>query len=508
MQSLQSYLIDRWQGGSGPGTKLHNPVSGEVLATASSYGLDLAAALAHGRSVGGPALRALTFAQRGALLDGLAKAIHGVRDELLEISIANTGVTRSDAKFDIDGGTATLSHYATLAKILGERRFLWDGELEQLGRSPRFAGRHVRLPLHGVAIHINAFNFPIWGLAEKLATAFLAGMPVLSKPATSTAMPTVRAVQAMVDSGLLPKGSFSLLTGSAGSLLEHVGPQDVIAFTGSADTGLVIRTHPKVAAQSVRVNIEADSLNAVVVAADVKEGSDTFDLFLRELVREMTQKSGQKCTATRRVFLPSEVVDAVIAALADRLLPEYSARDPREEHVRMGALAAPSQAGDVLSKAQALASLADVVVGQLPNAANTLFSPVVLKARDVRAAALHEVEVFGPLVTLFPVHSDAEAFELVALGGGTLVTTVYTDELSTSVNALEAIGPYTGRLLFGSGRIAEFSTGPGLVLPQMCHGGPGRAGGGLELGGVRGLGLYLQTVAVQAARPILEKLSG
>lgn len=508
MQSLPSYILDRWQEGRAPATTLTNPVTGEALATASSHGLDLGAALAHARASGGPALRAMTFVQRGVLLEGLAKAIHSVRDELLELSMANTGVTRSDAKFDIDGGTATLTHYATLAKTLGERRFLLDGELEQLGRSPRFAGRHVRMPLHGVAIHINAFNFPIWGLGEKLACAFLAGMPVLSKPATSTALPTVRAVRAMVDSGLLPVGSFSLLTGSAGALLEHVAAQDVIAFTGSADTGLKIRSHPRVAAGSVRVNIEADSLNAVVVAPDVEAGSETFELFLRELVREMTQKSGQKCTATRRVILPAALLEPVIAALTERLLPEFAPRNPLEEHVRMGALAATAQGADVLGKAHLLLSAADVVVGSLPAEATTLFPPVVLKARDPRAAVLHEVEVFGPLVTLFVAESSPDAWELVRLGGGTLVSTVYTDDIGTSLEALEAVGPCTGRLLFGSARIAEFSTGPGLVLPQMSHGGPGRAGGGLELGGVRGLGLYLQTVAVQGARPILEKMFG
>ena len=507
MSVIESYLAGCWQAGTGAGSPLVNPVTGTTLAHASSAGLDLTASLHHARTVGGPALRALTFAERGTLLDALAKAIYSVRDELLEVSMANTGVTRSDAKFDIDGGTATLSAYAAIGRGLGNATFLTDGDIEQLGRSPRFAGRHIRVPLRGVAIHINAFNFPIWGLAEKLACAFLAGMPVLCKPATSTALPTWRAAKAMTDSGLLPAGSFSLLVGSVGSLLDHVGPQDVVAFTGSADTGAKIRTHPAVVRSSVRLNIEADSLNAVVVAPDVQPGSACFDLFLRELVREMTQKSGQKCTATRRVILPTNLVEPVVAALRERLLPEYLPKPPTDPSARMGALATPSQGVDVLDRARAIAQHCDLVVGSLPAEPTTLVAPCVMLARDSSAAELHELEAFGPFVILFPCDgSVAAAADLVARGGGTLVTTVYSDDLDYAARCVEEMAPWTGRLLLGSARITEFSTGPGLVLPNMVHGGPGRAGGGLELGGLRGLNLYMQTCAVQGARPVLERL--
>ncbi|MSR73860.1 MAG: 3,4-dehydroadipyl-CoA semialdehyde dehydrogenase [Planctomycetes bacterium] len=507
MSVTPSYLQDRWQSGTGAGTALVNPVSSATLAHASSAGLDLGTALQHARLRGGPALRALSFAQRGDLLDALAKAIYSVRDELLEVSMANTGVTRSDAKFDIDGGTATLSSYAALGRELGSAMFLTDGAAEQLGRSPRFAGRHIRVPLRGVAVHINAFNFPIWGLAEKLACAFLAGMPVLCKPATATALPTARAAKAMTDSGLLPAGSFSLLVGSVGDLLDHLGAQDVIAFTGSADTGAKIRSHRAVVERSVRVNIEADSLNAVVVGPDVQPGSACYELFLRELVREITQKSGQKCTATRRVLLPAALVGPVSDALRERLLPEYLPKTPTDATARMGALATPSQATDVLQRARELATHCDVVVGALPAEPTTLFPPCVLLAKNSKTAALHSLEVFGPMVTLLPYDgSVVQAAELVALGEGTLVTTVYSDDLEFTTQCVEELAPWTGRLLLGSARIAEFSTGPGLVLPNMAHGGPGRAGGGLELGGVRGLSLYMQTCAVQGARPVLDRL--
>jgi len=512
MTELSSYLEDQWRRGEGRGAALYDPATGAELATASTAGLDLAAALDHARRVGGPALRAMSFAERGALLTGLSKALHAKRDELLEISTRNTGTTLKDSKFDIDGATATLAAYGDLGAELGEGTFLLDGEGLQLGRSPRFHGQHVQVPLRGVAVHINAFNFPAWGLAEKLACAFLAGMPVLSKPATGTALPAHRAAELLVESGLLPPGSFSFLCGSVGDLLDHLTPQDVVAFTGSAATARKIRAHPRVVERSVRVNAEADSLNAMVVGPDVEPGSDTWDLFLRELCREIAQKSGQKCTATRRVFLPEALIEPALEGLREGLA-DYPAGPPTEEGVRMGTLATPSQFPDVQAGMQQLAGVCEVAIGAIPDgdgSGGALVEPVVFVCRDPRGTPLvHELEVFGPATTLMPYSGDAlEAGELVALGEGCLVATAYSDDLAFSRELLFELAPWNGRVLLGGKRIAEHSTGPGVVLPQLVHGGPGRAGGGLELGGERGLALYMQTCAVQGARPVLEKLLG
>lgn len=512
MLQLESYLQDQWQPGAGDGAPLHDPSTGETIATASTQGLDLAAALDHARRVGGPAVRNLTFAERGRILTELSKAIHAARPELLELSTRNTGTTLKDSKFDIDGATATLAAYGELGHELGERTFLLDGDGLQLGRSPRLHGQHVQVPLRGVAVHINAFNFPAWGFAEKFACSFLAGMPTWTKPATSTALPAHRVAQLVVESGLLPPGAWAFQCGGVGDLLDHLTSQDVIAFTGSAATGRRIRGHERVLGRSVRVNVEADSLNSMVVGPDVEVGSDTWDLFVRELAREVTQKTGQKCTATRRVFLPEALVQPAVDALREAFLdvPVGSAHD---EGVRMGPLATPGQFPDVVAGLRRLAETAEVVLGAIPDgdgAPCASLDPVVLVQRDPHGQRLvHELEVFGPCVTLMPYGGGAaEAGELVALADGCLVATAYSDDLDFTRDLLLELAPWNGRVLLGSKRIAEHSLGPGLVLPSMTHGGPGRAGGGLELGGRRGLGLYLQTCAVQGARPVLEKLLG
>ncbi len=509
MIELASYLRGSWVSGQGAGSRLFDPVTGEAIAVARSEGLDLAGALAYLRDVGGPALRALDFEARGNLLASISKAIHAIRDELLDLSIRNTGVTRGDAKFDVDGGTATLSAYANLAKSLGKRRYFVDAPGIPLGRSPRFHGVHIKSPLRGAAVHINAFNFPIWGFAEKLACAFLAGMPVLSKPATSTALPTFRAMQAVVQNAGLPDGVLALLSGGVGSLLDHLRSQDVIAFTGSAATGRRIRGHASVIAHGVRVNIEADSLNSAVLGPDVEVGSDTWALFLREVAREVTQKSGQKCTATRRVFVPAERIEEVVEGLKDRLA-EFPPGRPEDPGVRMGALATPSQFPDVLQGLKTLAESCRVAIGQVPEAvpAHGVFAPVVFVCQDPRAVrVVHDLEVFGPATTLCAYDGRAsEAAALVAMGDGSLVASIYSDDLGFVGDLTLEIAPWHGRVLLGSAKIAEYSTGPGLVLPELAHGGPGRAGGGLELGGVRGLDLYLQTTAIQGSRPVLERI--
>lgn len=509
MEVLESWLGDAWVRGTGDGQTLFNPATGEPVAKASSEGLDLGAALAHLRDVGGPALRALTFAERGERLQAMADAVHDCRKELLELSTLNTGTTRRDAKFDVDGAAATLGAYAAFGRELGDARHLLDGPGLPLGRSPRFHGQHIQVARRGAAVHINAFNFPAWGTAEKLACSFLAGMPALTKPATLTALPAARMARAMVESGAFPVGTWAFLCGSAGDLLDHLRGQDVVAFTGSADTAARLRVHPGIVRHGVPFNVEADSLNAVVVAPDVSPNSETWRLFMHELVREMTQKSGQKCTATRRVMLPEALVEPVLAELKERL-SEVVVGDPADDATTMGSLATLPERTAMASGAARLAEVCDLAIGSLPDAdgPHALVEPLVFVARDPDFAdAVHDVEVFGPSLTLLPYDgTTARAGALVARGQGGLVATAYSDDLDWTREILFELAPYSGRVLLGSKRIAEHSTGPGLVLPALHHGGPGRAGGGSELGGRRGLALYMQTVAVQGPRPVVERI--
>src|SRR5918994_1465643 len=346
MSQLRSYVGGRWVAGTGAPHTLLNPATEEPLAQASSEGIDLQAALQYARATGGPALRALSFAERGAALKGIADAMQGERDALLELGIANGGNTRSDAKFDVDGAIATLLAYSEFASSLGAKRFLVDGEGVQLGRSARFHGQHISVPRHGVAVHINAFNSPAWGFAEKAAVALLAGMPVLSKPATSSAMVAHRIMELVVEKKLLPEGALSFLVGSARDLVSHLRSQDVLAFTGSGDTGAHLRSDRNVVREAVRVNVEADSLNAAVLGPDVEPRSDMYELFLKDVVRDMTQKAGQKCTAIRRVLVPQEWYSSVKQDLAE-LLGAIRVGDPRFEDTRMGPLASAAQLADV-----------------------------------------------------------------------------------------------------------------------------------------------------------------
>ena len=395
MQELRSYVGGSWVAGTGAQQTLLNPTTEEPLAQASSEGVDLKAALDYARTTGGPALRAMSFAERGAALKAIADAMQGERDVLLELGIANGGNTRSDAKFDVDGAIATLLAYSDYGTSLGEKKFLPDGEGIQLGRSARFHGQHISVPRHGVAVHINAFNFPAWGFAEKAAVALLAGMPVLSKPATSSAMVAHRIMQLIVEKKLLPEGALSFLVGAARDLVAHLGPQDVVAFTGSGETGMQIRAAPSVVRHSVRINIEADSLNAAVLGPDVEPRSDMYELFLKDVVRDMTQKAGQKCTAIRRVLVPQEWYSSVKQDLAE-LLGAIRVGDPRFEDTRMGPLASAAQLADVregvgrLGGRHAFGSLA-------PAASKGFFlSPILI---EDAGEVVHEREVFGPVAS-------------------------------------------------------------------------------------------------------------
>jgi 3,4-dehydroadipyl-CoA semialdehyde dehydrogenase len=513
MKTLASFVGGAWRRGTGSASVLVNPATEEPLAEASTAGVDFGAALAFARDRGGPALRALTFAERGQLLAALAKAIHGAREELLELAVANGGNTRSDAKFDVDGASATFAHYAQLGAELGAARVLADGEPVQVGRTARLAGQHVWVPRRGVAVHINAFNFPAWGLAEKAACALLAGVPVVSKPATATALVTHRLVEILAP--LVPEGALSLICGGAGDLLDHLRPSDVLAFTGSSDTARMLRTHPTVLAHGVRLNVEADSLNAAVLAPDVDLGSETGQLFIADVVRDMTQKTGQKCTAIRRVLVPADRLADVTAALRDRLAG-IVVGDPSRDDVRMGPVATAAQARDVKEGIARLAAATDAVFGGtgevtplgIPAGKGFFVGPVLRSTPSAATCApLHAHEVFGPVSTVGGYGGGAEeAADLVALGGGGLVASVYSDDRDWLASHVPAAAAWNGRLYLGSSKMAAQSPGPGTALPQLLHGGPGRAGGGEELGGIRGVQLYMQRTALQGDASVLKAL--
>jgi oxepin-CoA hydrolase/3-oxo-5,6-dehydrosuberyl-CoA semialdehyde dehydrogenase len=514
METLQSYLNGAWVAGSGKMNTLVNPTTEEPLAQTSTEGLDFAKAVQFARREGGASLRALSFAERGEILRAMSRAIHAQRDALIEVAIQNAGNTRSDAKFDIDGASGTLAAYADLGKQLGDARFLVDGEGVQLGRSPRFFGQHVSVPRRGVAVHINAFNFPAWGLAEKAAVAILAGVPVISKPATSTALLAYRIMRIFTEGHLLPQGALSFVAGAPGDLLTHLGGEDMIAFTGSSDTGAAIRLMPNVARSSVRVNVEADSLNAAVLGPDVSPGSDTYGMFLKDVVRDITQKAGQKCTAIRRIFAPAAVVAQVRDDLVDRLR-DAKVGDPALEGVTVGPLATATQLRDVRAGIEKLAAEASIALGKGPferlgaQGDKGYFVPPTLLVHEAleNARLVHEHEVFGPAATLMPYDgTSAQAIDALRLGGGGLVSSVYSDDRVFTAEMIFGAAPYHGRLMLGSEKIADQTPGPGTVLPQMIHGGPGRAGGGEELGGLRGLAFYMQRVALQGSRPILEAI--
>jgi oxepin-CoA hydrolase/3-oxo-5,6-dehydrosuberyl-CoA semialdehyde dehydrogenase len=510
MKTLRSYLSGRWSEGSGTPQSLVNPATEEPLAQVSSDGLDLAAALDHARRQGGPALRALSFAERGTLLKNMAKAIQAHRDELLDLAVANGGNTRSDAKFDVDGAVFTLQTYAELGEKLGTAKLLVDGEGVQLGRSPRFHGQHVCVPRHGVAVHINAFNFPAWGLAEKAASALLAGMPALSKPATSSAMVAHRVMEILVEKKVLPEGALSLLVGAPRDLPELLGSQDVLAFTGSGDTGMRIRALPNVIRESVRVNVEADSLNAAVLGPDAEPGSDMYETFLKDVLRDMTQKAGQKCTAIRRVLIPESRAATVRDDLAEGL-KGVRIGNPLQEETRMGPLATSNQLADVREGIGKLAAEGKTAFGSAAALAGKGFfiSPVLMEfAKGALAASVHAREVFGPVASLLPYSGKgADAAAVIARGNGGLVSSVYSEDAEFLDEIVMGIAPYHGRIFLGHPKI-EMSPGPGTVLPQLVHGGPGRAGGGEELGGARGLAFYMQRVALEGSRPVIQKLIG
>ena len=516
MIQLRSYLSEQWQMGSGTPKVLFNPSTEEAIAESSTEGLDFLSALEYGRSVGGKALREMTFAQRGALLKQMSKVLHADRERLLDISRDCNGATRGDSKFDVDGATGTLAQYARYGALLDEQSFLLDEVAESLGSNARYIGQHLRIPRPGIALHINAFNFPAWGTFEKIACSFLAGMPVITKPATATALLTYEMIKVIVDAQILPKGVLSFVAGSAGNLMELLGPQDVVAFTGSAQTAAMLRTAQPVLHKSTRFSAEADSLNAAVLGPDVEVGDDVWYAFIRNVVTDMTQKSGQKCTAVRRVFVPSNLAEDVGEALVEelqRIVVGY----PLEKRIRMGPVASKAQLRDVRSGIETLAEFAEVLCGgsdpvdgeMAPQGKGYFVAPTLLKANDSFAEIFHQLEVFGPCATILPYDGSAEqAQQLLEKGEGSLVSSVYSSDRKWLEQMVLGAASWNGRLVVISKKVADSGLPPGMVLPNQIHGGPGRAGGGEELGGLRGLELYTNRVAIQGDRGLLSKVLG
>lgn len=516
IRTLRSYVAGDWHEAASGFVSLVNPATEEEIGRASSAGLDFSAALSWARGSGGPGLREMTIAERGALLKSLSKALRDHRDELLELSRLNNGTTIGDGAFDIDGATGTLAYYASVGKALGDRKTLIEGEGIQLARSEGFWGQHLLVPKRGVAVHINAFNFPAWGFAEKAACALLAGVPVICKPATATALVAERCVEIIVQENLLPAGALQLVSGSTGNLLDLMGPEDVLAFTGSAATALGLRRRENLLAASTRFNVEADSLNAAILGPGVSPESSTMSLFIDDVVREMTQKAGQKCTAVRRILVPKERRDAVLDEIVQRL-GEVVTGDPADASVTMGPLATAAQLEDALRGVEELESEAELVfgtgervegVGAQPGR-GYFIGPTLLGLEDPgKADLVHQREVFGPVATLLSYDGTAaSAAEINALAGGTLVTSIYDDDASWVGELVSRAASTTGRIYVGSETASADAPGSGVALPQTLHGGPGRAGGGEELGGLVGVKLYMQRVALQGSRAMVEDLA-
>jgi oxepin-CoA hydrolase/3-oxo-5,6-dehydrosuberyl-CoA semialdehyde dehydrogenase len=511
---LKNYAQGQWIAGAGKGMPLYHAITGEHIYTAGSEGLDFKGMHDYARSTGGRALRKMSFHERARIIKALALFLNEKKKDLYAISAA-TGATKGDSWIDIDGGIGNLFVYASKGRReLPDETFLVDGQLEKISKNGTFAGHHICVPLEGVAVHINAFNFPVWGMLEKIAVNFLAGMPAIVKPASATSYLTEAAVRQIVESGILPEGALQLICGSAGDLLDHLDCQDVVTFTGSAETGKMLKRHPSIVEHSIRFNMEADSLNCSILGPDAEPGTEEFNLFVRELSREITIKAGQKCTAIRRAIVPKHLTEAVAAAVSDKLKNTVIG-DPSVEGVRMGPLAHKGQVADVKAKVKQLLGACEVVYGDL-DAVNVvgadsergsfMSSMLLLCNEPFRHREPHEVEAFGPVSTLMPYANADEAVELARMGKGSLVGSVFTNDNRFAKTLVLGAASMHGRMMIVNRECAAESTGHGSPLPHLVHGGPGRAGGGEEMGGVRGVHHYMQRTALQGSPTTLSHI--
>lgn len=507
---IENYALGKWFSTRSDGQRLYNAVTGNEIGIASSEGLNFAEMLDYARSVGGPALRRMTFQERGLMLKRLALYLTERKEEFYQVSWA-TGATRADSWVDIEGGIGNLFANASLRRQFGDEPYYVEGDTHKLSKNGTFIGTHILTPKRGVAIHINAFNFPVWGMLEKIAVNFLAGVPAIVKPATLTSYLTEVVVRAIIESQILPPGALQLIAGSAQGILDHVESEDVVTFTGSASTGQLLKSHPRIVSEAVPFNMEADSLNACVLGPDVKEEDPEFDIFIKEVVREMTTKAGQKCTAVRRALVPEGMLEAAQIALGKRL-STVQVGNPQVEGVRMGALAGKSQLEEVREKVSQLSNSQEMIFGDLEKVEvlgadvqkGAFISPILFLNTDpLRKTDVHDIEAFGPVSTLIPYRTISDAVDIVRMGKGSLVCSIVTADADVAREFVINAASLHGRIVVLDSSCAKESTGHGSPLPLLVHGGPGRAGGGEEMGGKRGVLHYMQRTALQGSPDML-----
>lgn len=514
MPKLGNYITGNWISGDGEGQPLFNAATGDIIAHASTKGLDFAAILDYARTTGNPTLRRMTFPERGRMLRALALHLREHLESFYQVSYL-TGATRADSWIDLEGGIGNLFSYASLRRKFPDETFCLDGEGLSLGKGGTFMGQHILVPKEGVAIHINAFNFPVWGMLEKIAVNLLAGVPAVVKPATVTSFLTEAVVREIIASGILPPGALQLICGSAGSLLDHVTSQDVITLTGSASTGMQLKAHPRILAENTPFNMEADSLNCLVLGEDVEPGMPEWDLFVKELRKEMTVKAGQKCTAVRRIFVPENKLDEARKAII-KAIAQTTIGNPQNDKVRMGPLAGQTQRDEVRAQVSKLLASSQLIYGSLDSvelidgdaSRGAFFSPLLLLNENPFAAEEpHSVEAFGPVSTLMPYKNIDAAVALSRKGKGSLCSSIVTADPDIARAYTLGAATHHGRILILNNECAKESTGHGSPLPLLVHGGPGRAGGGEEMGGIRGIKHYMQRVAVQGSPSMITHLT-
>ncbi len=506
MNKLENYITGNWITGDGEGQQLYNAVTGEPLATATTGGLDFKQILEYGRTIGNPALRKMTFHERGNMLKALALHLRNHLDKFYAISY-KTGATKADSWVDIEGGIGNLFANASLRRKFPNEVFCVDGDSHNLSTNNTFMGTHILVPKEGIAVHINAFNFPVWGMLEKIAVNLLAGMPCVVKPATVTSYLTEAVVKEIIASKILPEGALQLICGSAGDILDHVTSQDVVTFTGSASTGLMLKSNPNILRENVPFNMEADSLNCIVLGEDVTPGKPEWNIFIKEVRKEMTLKAGQRCTGIRRIFVPENKMEDIWKEIGTSL-SQTVIGDPLNATVRMGSLAGQTQRKEVKEQIQKLLASSQIVYGSLDSVevidadANkgAFMSPVLLMNENpFTAKEVHEVEAFGPVSTIMPYKTQEDTIALSKLGKGSLVSTIVTADHKIAQQYVIGAATHHGRILVLNNECAKESTGHGSPLPLLVHGGPGRAGGGEEMGGLRGVKHYLQRTAIQGS---------